>query len=90
MGTHRGEIKEVLPWLVRLTCRAGTKVFCSALAAVGPVQHICFHTVHYLHPFVPIGQQAAQAALLGRLSLSVCLWYRQALAGVYDQGSSRR
>jgi hypothetical protein len=33
-----------------------------------------FLTVHYLNSFVPIAQQAGQAAVLGRLSLSVCLW----------------
>jgi hypothetical protein len=31
----------VLTWLVRWACRAGTRDFCSALAAlVGPVQNI--------------------------------------------------
>jgi hypothetical protein len=34
-------MKEVLPWLVRWACRAGTRDFCSALAAeVDPVQNI--------------------------------------------------
>jgi hypothetical protein len=30
--------------------------------------------VHYLNSFVTIAQQAGQAAVLGRLSLSVRLW----------------
>jgi hypothetical protein len=30
-------------------------------------------TVHYFISFVPIAQQAGQAAVLARLSLSVCL-----------------
>jgi hypothetical protein len=52
-------------------------IFCSALAAlVGPV-HIYFsspYTIVYFTSFVPIAQQAGQAAVLGRLSLSICLW----------------
>ncbi len=64
-------MKGVLPWLVRLACRVGTRDFCSALAAVvGPVQNILFHTVHYFNFFVPSAQQAGQAAVLGRLSFT--------------------
>jgi hypothetical protein len=38
MGIQRGEMKEVLSWLV---CFAGTRDFCFALAAlVGPAQNI--------------------------------------------------
>ena len=49
--------------------------FCSALAAlVGPEQNIFFLIVHYFNSFVFIAQQAVQAAVLGRLSLSMCLW----------------
>jgi len=33
--------------------------------------------VHYFNSFVTITQQAGQAAVLGRLSLSMCLWERQ-------------
>jgi hypothetical protein len=51
------------------------KRFCSALATlVGPVQNTYFLTVHYFNSFVPIAQQAGQAAVLGCLSLSMCLW----------------
>jgi hypothetical protein len=55
------------------------EIFCSGLAApVGPVQNIFFLTVHYFTSFVPIAQQAGQAAgqapVLGRLSLCMCLW----------------
>ncbi len=65
MGTQRGQMKEVLPWLVRWACRAGTREFCSALAAlVGPVQHIFFLTIY-----------TTSTAVLGRLSQSVCLWF---------------
>jgi hypothetical protein len=51
------------------------KSFCRALAAlVGPIQNTFFLTVHYFNPFVPTAQQAVQAAVLDRLSLSMCLW----------------
>jgi hypothetical protein len=65
----------VLSWLILWACRAGTRDFCSALAAlVGPVQNIFFLTVHYFHSFVHIAQQAGQAVVvLGRLSLSIFL-----------------
>jgi hypothetical protein len=43
-------------------------------ALVGPVQNIFFLTVHYFDFFFPIAQQPGQAAVLGRLSLSMCLW----------------
>jgi hypothetical protein len=68
-------MKEVLSWLVRWPCRAGTRYFCFGLAAlVGPVQNIFVLTVQYFNSFVPVAQQAGQAAVLGRLSLSVlCL-----------------
>jgi hypothetical protein len=66
-------MKGALSWLVR--CRASTRYLCSALAAlVGPVQNIFFLTVHYFNSFVPIARQAGHAAVLGRLSLSMCLW----------------
>jgi hypothetical protein len=38
-----------------------------------PVQNIFFLAVRYSHSFVPIAQQAGQADVLGRLSLSMCL-----------------
>ncbi len=65
----------VLPWLLHWSCRAGTRDFCSALASlVSPVQNIFFLTAHYFNSFyVPIAQQAGQAAVLGRLSLNLAL-----------------
>jgi hypothetical protein len=58
------------PFLVDKLC-----FFCSVLAAqVGPVQNIFILTIYYLYSFVPIAQQAGQAAVLGSLSLSMCLW----------------
>jgi hypothetical protein len=63
-------MKGILPWLAYWACRAGTRDFCSVLAALaGPVQNIFFLTIHFLNSFVPIAQQAGQAAVLGRLSL---------------------
>ncbi len=68
-------MKGVRPWLVSWACRAGTRDFCSTLAAlVGPVQKIFFLAVHFFNSFVPIAQQAGQAAVLGLLSLNKCLW----------------
>jgi hypothetical protein len=74
MGTQRGQMKGVLSWLVRLACRASIRDLCSVLAAlVGKGQNIFFLIVHNLNFFVPIAQQAGQAAMLGRLSLCVCV-----------------
>jgi hypothetical protein len=61
-------MKEVLSWLVRWACRAGTRDFCSALTALGgSVQNNLFPHSNFFD------QQAGQAAVLGRLSLIVCL-----------------
>jgi hypothetical protein len=74
-------MKGVLSWLVRWACGASTRDFCSAFCAlVGLVQNIFFLAVHYFSSFVPVAQQAVQAAaVLGRLSPSVCLWVRQSI-----------
>jgi hypothetical protein len=75
MGTQRVHMKGVLPWLVRWACRGSTIGFCSALTAlVGRVQNIFFLIVLYFSTFVPNAQQAGQAAVLGRLSIGLCLW----------------
>jgi hypothetical protein len=74
MGTQRVQMKGDLPWLVRWASCAVTRDFCSALAALaGPVQSIFSLAVHYFSSCAPIAQQAGQAAVLGRLSLSMCL-----------------
>ncbi len=68
MGTQGVQIKGVLPWLVRWAPRASTRDFCPVLASlVGPVQNICFLSVHYFRSFVPIAQQVGQAVVPGRL-----------------------
>jgi len=52
-----GDSKNTIPWLVRWACRAGTRIFCSALAAlVSPVQKIFFpHRAlfEFLYPHHP-------------------------------------
>jgi hypothetical protein len=67
-------MKGVLPWLVFWACRAGKQDFVLLWTLVGPLQNISFLTVHYFNSIVDIAQQARQAAVLGRLSLSMCLW----------------
>ena len=75
MGSQRVQMKGVIPMLVPWACSAGTRDFCSAMAAlVGPVQNIFSLTVHYFNSFVPITQQAGQAVVQNRLSINVCLW----------------
>jgi hypothetical protein len=71
MGTYRVKMKGVIPWLVRWACRAGTRDFYPALAAlVRPVQNIFFLTVHFSTIcFDHIDQQPGQAVVPGRLSL---------------------
>jgi hypothetical protein len=72
MGTQRGQMKGVLPWLVRWARRAGKVDISPALAAlISPVQNIIVLTVHFLTFLVPIAQQPGQAGVLG--SLSLCL-----------------
>jgi hypothetical protein len=76
MGALGVQIKGVLPWLVRWACRAGTRDFCPALAAlVSPVQNITFFTALFFTILVPIAQQPGQAVVLGRLSLCLC-WHQ--------------
>jgi hypothetical protein len=51
-------MKGVFPWLVRLARRAGTRGFCTALAAlVSPVQNIFPPSHIFFSLFVPIAQQ---------------------------------
>jgi hypothetical protein len=70
MGTQRVQMKGVLPW----ACRAGTRDFYHAFPAlVGLVQTFFSFTIHYFNSLIPIAEQAGQAVVLGRLSLSICL-----------------
>jgi hypothetical protein len=64
-----------LHWLVRWACPTGTRDFCAALVAlVGAVQKIFSLTVQYFN--CPHRPESTQAVMLGRLSLSICLWVR--------------
>jgi hypothetical protein len=68
-------MKGVLSWLVRWPWCAVKGYFCSALAAkICPVQNIFPHHIYCYNSFVPIGQKAGLATVLGRLSLSMFLW----------------
>jgi hypothetical protein len=72
--SKKNEIGPFLGWLVGLV-QPVREIFVLPMAAhVGPVHNIFFLTVHYLNSFAPIGHQAVQAAVLGRLSLNKCLW----------------
>jgi hypothetical protein len=75
METQRGQTKGFHSWLVRWACRAGPIDICSALSAlVGPVQNIFFLVLNTLFQFLfPHRLASWQAAVLGRLSLGVCL-----------------
>jgi hypothetical protein len=75
MVTQGVHIKGVLSWLNLWACRAGTGDFCSACLGCSslPSTKNFFLTIHYFNAFVPIAQQAGQAAVLGRLSLFVSL-----------------
>ncbi len=71
MGTQRGHMIGVLPWLVGWTRRAGTKDFCPALAAlVSQIQNIIFHTANFFTILVPIAH-ATWAG--GRAGSPVCV-----------------
>ncbi len=73
MGAQKGQMKGVLSWLVRGACSAGTRDFCSALAAlIGPVHNIFFLTVQYIIsiPLCPTPSKLGRA-VLGRLSLNM-------------------
>jgi hypothetical protein len=66
--------------LVLHACR---RDFCYALAAlVGRVENIFFLPELLFQFLCPITQQARQAAVLGRLSLSTCLWQGPPLSSI--------
>ncbi len=74
-GNSKSTKERGFPLLVHWACHAGTKDFCFVLATlVGPAENIFFLTVYYFYSFVPSPLQARQAAVLGRLSVSMCLW----------------
>ncbi len=68
--------KAVLPWLGCWVLSRRLRVIFvlpRLLYIVGPAQKLFFLAVHYLNSFVHIAQQAGQAVVPGRLSLSLCL-----------------
>jgi hypothetical protein len=72
MGTQRVQNERLPSLVVRWACCAGIRDFLFLFAAlVGPLQTIFFLTAHYFNAFVPIDQQASQAAVPGRLSVCV-------------------
>jgi hypothetical protein len=63
MGTYEVQMKGVLPWMVLWACRAATRDFCAAMAAlVSPVKKNFFLIIHYFTLYVPIAQQPGQWA----------------------------
>jgi hypothetical protein len=56
-----------------LSCRYKIFLFCLGCFS-WPSTKYFFLAVHYFNSSVPIAQQAGQPAVLGRLSLSMCLW----------------
>jgi hypothetical protein len=64
MGTQRGQMKGILSRLVHWPCCAGTRYFCSALAAlVGPVQNNFLHCTlfQFLCPHPPASWAGSRA-----------------------------
>jgi hypothetical protein len=74
MGTQRGQMKAAFSYGSSWACCAGTRVFCSPLAAlVGPVENYIFLAVHCFNSFVPIAQQAGQAVVHAGSPVSSCV-----------------
>jgi hypothetical protein len=61
-----GDSKSI-PWLFRWAYRAGTRYFCPALASI-------VDTISIYLSSPPSKLDTVQAAVLGRLSLIMCLW----------------
>ncbi len=74
MGTQRVQMKGVLPWLVGWACNAGASDFCPAfVCSIRPSAKYFFSHHTLFQCICPIAQQDGQAAVLGRLSLLVCV-----------------
>jgi hypothetical protein len=75
--------------VVHWASHAGTRDFCSALAALVSIQNILFLSLFHFISFVIIAQQAGQAAVLGQIfsgpyfifSCELCLCPEQRLPG---------
>ncbi len=75
MGTQRVQMKgdPSLVGSLGLSCRYKRFLFCLGWSSRRSTTKF-FLTVHYFYLSVPNAQQAGQAAVLGRLSLTMCLW----------------
>jgi hypothetical protein len=74
MGTQRVQLKGVLSLVGYLGLSYRYERFLSCLGCFSwSSTKYFFHPVHYFNFFVHIVQQAGQAAVLGRLSLSISL-----------------
>jgi hypothetical protein len=86
MGTKRGQMKGVLPWLVHLACRTSTRDFCSALVAiVGPVQNI-FYPRRTLFQLVCPHRPASWAGSRSGLPAVLRIRIRDPGSGIRDWG----
>jgi hypothetical protein len=56
-----------------LSFRYKSYLFCLVFSSWPNSIYFFPHRLHYFYSYVPIAQQAGQAAVLGRLSLTVCL-----------------
>jgi hypothetical protein len=77
MGTQRVKMKGVLSWLGSLPVQE-IFVLPWLLCSQPSTKNFVFLSIHFFNSFVPIAQQAGhsgQAAVLGRLSLIICLWF---------------
>ncbi len=65
-----------------LSCRRYKRfLFCLGCYSLPSTKYF-FLTVHYFNSFVPIAEQVGQAAVLGHLPLSVCLWVCPSLQAI--------
>ncbi len=86
MGTQRGQMKGVHSWLVYWACRADTKDFCSALAALVGPSKIFFSSPYTI--YIPL---SSSPSILGRQPCWVtCLLDLDPLPGITFSNSDLR
>jgi hypothetical protein len=56
-----------------LSCRCKRFLFYLSCSSQSSIKYFS-HTVHYFNSLVPHRQEAGQSAMLGHLSLGMCLW----------------
>ncbi len=74
-GLKEYKMKGILPWLVHWSCRVGTRNFCPVLTVLVSTKYFFRVIVFYFNSFVLTAQQSGKLVVLGRLSLSMCLWF---------------